>query len=91
MSDQPDAPLPTFNGQQDAPTFFADAVQGMMVSPQVMKLSFIEHFTSEDEGGKARYVVNIVMPYPQLRALGDLMLRIANETEDQIKKIADVQ
>ncbi len=68
------------NARQDAPTVYADAVQGMMISDLTIKVCFIEHLLQDDGEGsvKGRYVLNLAMPAPQLRAMGELFINIAN-------------
>ena len=72
--------IPTLNERHDAPTIFMDSVQGVMVSPQVAKVSFLEQFISDEGEVKGRYVANIAMPLPQMRALAKLL----NDTADQV-------
>lgn len=80
--------LPTLNRPEDAPTIFADSVQGMMVSPQVMKISFIEHFM-EGEVVKAKHAVNVALPQQQLRAIGELFVQLADSTDATFKAASE--
>ena len=80
-----DGVVPETNERADAPTIYADAVQGVMLSTTVVKISFLEHFFTEGEAVNGRYVLNLAMPQPQLRAMGELFLRLAGEV-DQVMK-----
>lgn len=81
-----DGELSGINTPSDAPSIYADAVQGMWVSPHVIKLSFVEHFI-QDEEVKAKFVMNLLTPIPQLRAIGELLIRAADEAEEQLKDV----
>lgn len=82
--------IPAVNGRWDAPTIYADAVQGAMLSPQLVKITFIEQFLTDGEQGElqARYVLNLAVPAPQLRAMGDLFIRMADGLDQTLQGIA---
>jgi len=91
MPDEKQLPLPmlgavyTTNQREDAPTIYADSIQGAMVSPLVSKITFLEQFLKDDQTLSGRYVVNIVLPTPQLRAVGDLLHRLADDLDQQVQ------
>ncbi|MES2492981.1 MAG: hypothetical protein V4579_06830 [Pseudomonadota bacterium] len=82
--------IPTFNQKSDAPTIFIDAIQGAMISPQNIKLSFIEHFVVEGDESpvQGRYVLNLLLPAGQLRPIADVLTRLADEF-DQARQGAE--
>lgn len=73
--------VPTTNKRADAPTVYADSVQGAMLSGFTTKITFLEHFIHDQEEPTGRYVLNLVVPTPQLRAMGELFVRLAGELE----------
>jgi hypothetical protein len=80
-----DGPVSTANARTDAPTIYADGIQGAMLSPLTVKMSFIEHFVIEgDPSITGRYVLNLVVPTPQLRAIADLFTRLAGDIEQVV-------
>lgn len=73
---------PAENSPFDAPTIFVDALQGAMVSDSVVKLFFLEQIAPVEGGdARGRYVLNLVTNYSQLRELGEVMLRLADDYE----------
>lgn len=78
----PDGAIATVNERWDAPTLAADAVQGVMLSPFLVKISFLEHFFADEAGTiEGRFVANLVVPTPQLRAMANLFAQLADRLE----------
>ena len=76
--------IPTTNTPLDAPTFYADAVQGIMLSDFTVKVWFLEQWVPSGQTNViGRYSHSLVMPAPQLRALGTLFGRLADEADKQ--------
>lgn len=76
--------IPTVNEQSDAPTVYADAIQGVMLSPWTVKITFVEHFPLHEQeslGFRAKNVLNLSVPAPQLRSIGDLFTRLADDLD----------
>lgn len=72
---------PTVNSPLDAASIFVDAVQGAMVAPGVTKVFFIEQIVPYGETAvKGRYVANLILPTDQLRALGQVLVKLADDT-----------
>ncbi len=79
---------PSTNKRADALTIYVDAVQGATLSPFTVKISFMEQFVVEGDYLMGRYVLNLVMPTPQLRAMGDLFIRLAQDLDQVAAGVA---
>lgn len=79
--------IPLVNDHLSVPTHYFDAVQGAAVGPWVTKITLIESFPplAEGEPITGRAVFNISFPTPQLRAIGELFTRLANELDEAMK------
>lgn len=82
----PSGQVPTFNQKADAPTIFIDAVQGAMLTNLGVKISFLEHFVTDDFEIRGKYVLNLAMSGPQMRAVGELFVKMS---DDMDKALAD--
>lgn len=80
----------TSNSRQDAPTIYIDALQGVMVSPEGIKISFVEHFL-EGSTVEGRYVLNLMMTFKQMKAIGELLTNTAEQAEVQFEKMANAK
>jgi hypothetical protein len=75
------AATPAVNTPLEAPTIFADVVQGVMISDQVVKIFFLEQIIPLGEKEvKGRYVANLTLPTPQLRQIGEVLIQLADKT-----------
>jgi hypothetical protein len=74
------ADTPLIDRLREVPTFFTDGVQGATLSQQVAKMNLIEDFLDpSDNIVKRRMVAVIVLPREQLKKVGELMIKMADE------------